>query len=169
MIDIEVQGWKAVEKFLQELPDNVAKKMLYDSLMAGAKPISDQAKANVRELFGDSVRYTGTLEKAIARGRVRRTRYAARVDVKLRRAKSRGKTLKGGVSKPFGDDAFYGRFLEFGTSKMAARPFLLPAANTKRHASIDGFNKTLMQRMGKWCAQNGVTYRAGGSTSGGTS
>ncbi|WP_322092814.1 HK97-gp10 family putative phage morphogenesis protein [Paraburkholderia bannensis] len=165
MIDIEVQGWKQIEAFLKTLPDQVASKMLYDSLMAGAKPISDQAKANIRQLFGSSVRYTGTLEKAIARGRTRRTRYAARVDVKLRRAKNNGKTIKGNVTKPYGDDAFYGRFLEFGTSKMAAKPFLLPAATARRGQSIDRFNKTLMQRMSKWCAQNGVTYRASGSTS----
>jgi len=32
-------------------------------------------------------------------------------------------------------DAFYGRFLEFGTSKMAARPFLRPAFEAKKQAA----------------------------------
>lgn len=32
-------------------------------------------------------------------------------------------------------DAFYGRFIEFGTSKMAARPFLRPAYEAKKEAA----------------------------------
>lgn len=33
--------------------------------------------------------------------------------------------------------AFYGKFLEFGTSKMAARPFMRPAAENHAIAAVD--------------------------------
>lgn len=161
MIDIEVKGGAEAERFLKTLPDQIATKMLYGALMTGAKPILDQAKANVRGLFGHSTRYTGTLEAALVRGRNRRTRLSARVDVKLRRGRKTGQTSKRGVSKPAGDDAYYGSFLEFGTSKMEAKPFLKPAGELRARDSTQRFNATLMQRMAKWCAQNGVTYRPG--------
>jgi HK97 gp10 family phage protein len=161
MIDVEVKGMAEAEQFLKTLPDQIASKMLYGALMTGAKPILDQAKANVRGLFGGSSRYTGTLESALVRGRNRRTGLAARVDVKLRRARNKGRTVKNGVDKPGGDDAYYGSFLEFGTSKMEAKPFLKPAGEQRAGDAARGFNKTLMQRMSKWCAKNGVTYRSG--------
>jgi HK97 gp10 family phage protein len=161
MINIEVRGLAEAERFLKTLPDEIATKMLYSSLMTGAKPILDQAKANVRGMFGGSSRYTGTLEGALVRGRNRRSGLAARVDVKLRRARNKGRTVKNGVDKPSGDDAYYGSFLEFGTSKMEAKPFLKPAGEQRAGDATRGFNKTLMQRMAKWCAQNGVTYRSG--------
>ena len=40
-------------------------------------------------------------------------------------------------------DVFYWRYLEFGTSKMAARPFLRPAFESQKMAAIDVFKTTL--------------------------
>ena len=165
-IDIEVKGLKEVEQFLKTLPDEVSRKMLYGALMGGAKPIMHQAKQNVVANFGNSARFTHTLEESLVRGRTRKTGLAARVDVKIRKGKVKDRMVKAGVIKPHGDDAFYGRFLEFGTSKMPAYPFLKPAADAKAGESIKRFNGTLMKRMAKWCKENGVVYRSpGGMTS----
>lgn len=156
----EVKGLKEAEAFMKTLPDTVSQTMLYGTLMTAAKPILDQAKLNVQQNFGHSARYTYTLEEALTRARNKHTGLAARVDVRLKRPKSKGKTRKYGVYKEFGDDAFYGRFLEFGTSKMEAKPFLLPAAIAKSGESTTKMRKSLMQRMAKWCKQNGVTFRS---------
>jgi HK97 gp10 family phage protein len=164
-LDLEVKGLADCEKFLRTLPDEVARKMLYGALMGGATPIMQQARENVLRNFGRSARYTYTLEEAIVRGRNRRTKLAARVDVKIRKGRQRDRMIKAGVIKPHGDDAFYGRFLEMGTSKMAAKPFLRPAADAKAGESARRFNNTLMKRMAKWCKQNGVAYRTPGGLS----
>ena len=161
-IDLEVKGLKEVEQFLKTLPDEVSRKMLYGALMGGATPIMQQAKLNVLSNFGRSARYTYTLEEALVRGRRKNTGLAARVDVKIRKGKVRDRMVKAGVIKPHGDDAFYGRFLEFGTSKMPAYPFLKPAADAKAGEAIKRFNGTLMKRMAKWCKDNGVVYRSPG-------
>ena len=161
-VKIEVKGMNEVEKFLKTLPDEVSRKMLYGALMGGATPIMQQARMNVLRNFGRSVRYTYTLEQAVVRGRSKKTGLAARVNVMIKRGKVKGKTVKYGVTKPYGDDAFYGRFLEFGTSKMAAKPFLRPAADAKAGESAKRFNGTILKRMAKWCKQNGVTYRPSG-------
>ena len=44
-----------------------------------------------------------------------------------------GRSAKGNP----GGDTFYWRFLEFGTSKMRARPFMRPAMLTKQQAAFD--------------------------------
>lgn len=165
-VSFEVRGLSELNRFLASVPDEIEKKMAYGALMGAATPILDQAKQNIRSNFGDSVRYTGTLERAMVRGRNRRTGYTARVDIKIRRARTRGRMVKTGaggrpVIKEHGDDAFYGRFLEFGTSKMPAYPFLRPAANVKAGEAARRFRDTLTKRMAKWCRANGVTFRSG--------
>lgn len=164
-IDIDVKGLADMEKFLQTLPDKVSTQMAYGALMGAATPIMKQARENVFHNFGRSARYTYTLEEAIVRGRNRRTRLAARVDVKIRKGRQRNRMIKMGVIKPYGDDAWYGRLLEMGTSKMQAYPFLRPAADKQAGESVRRFNGTLMKRMAKWCKQNGVIYRTPGGMS----
>ncbi|MGF6958001.1 HK97-gp10 family putative phage morphogenesis protein [Paraburkholderia youngii] len=157
----DIKGLKELDDFLKTLPEEMQRKMLYSSLMTAAKPIMDQAKANVEREFGGSVHYTGTLAKGITRGRMKKTGLAARVDVKLKRPKSTAKTRKGGVNKPHGDDPFYGRFLEFGTSKMNSKPWLRPAAMQKQAESSRKMRDALTKQVAKWCKANGVTYKPG--------
>ena len=160
-IDSHVEGLAELEQFLQTLPDDIARKMLRSSLMGAARPIMRQAQENVRQLFGGSSRYTGTLEAGIVRGRAK-TGLAARVDVKLKKPRGKGKSTVNGVPKEFGDDPFYGRFLELGTSKMSAKPWLKPAAMDKQDEAGREMNKALMVQIAKWCKANGVTYKPGG-------
>ncbi|TDY23941.1 HK97 gp10 family phage protein [Paraburkholderia sp. BL6665CI2N2] len=44
-------------------------------------------------------------------------------------------------------DAFYGRFLEFGTSKMAAQPFLRPAYDATKQAAAAAFSTVIDQKV----------------------
>jgi HK97 gp10 family phage protein len=162
-IDSHVEGLAEMEAFLRTLPDDIARKMLRSSLMGAARPIMRQAQANVQQTFGNSPRYTGTLAAGIVRGRAK-TGLAARVDVKLKKPRSKAKATVNGVKKQSGDDPFYGRFLEFGTSKMPARPFLKPAGMAKQDEAGREMNKALAKQIAKWCKANGVKYRPGDAT-----
>ncbi|SAK63582.1 hypothetical protein AWB80_02885 [Caballeronia pedi] len=156
-----VKGLKELDEFLATLPEEVQKSMLTSSLRVAAKPILDQAMLNVLMNFGGHPRSSGVLFSHITRGKVKRTGYAARIDVKLkRRSKSPGKVNAriNGVRKPYGDDPFYGRFLEFGTSKMEAKPWLRPAAIAKQDDAGRGLNVELQRRMALWCKKNGVKF-----------
>lgn len=44
-------------------------------------------------------------------------------------------------------EAFYGRFLEYGTSKMAARPFLRPAYEAKREEAAKAVENTIQEKV----------------------
>jgi HK97 gp10 family phage protein len=124
----------------------------------------DQAMLNVLALFGGSDRSSGVLFSHITRSKFKRTGLAARVNVTLKRR--RGSAAKGpktinGVRKQYGDDPFYGRFLEFGTSKMPAQPWLRPAGIAKQDAAGKELNRALQKRMMQWCKKNGVRYAPG--------
>lgn len=57
-------------------------------------------------------------------------------------------TIRAGSGK-VPKDAFYGRFVEFGTVKMTAHPFLRPAIDNNVQAAIDAMKGRLEQRLKK--------------------
>jgi HK97 gp10 family phage protein len=63
-------------------------------------------------------------------------------NTKLNRRKNRV-----GKSYDTDGDAFYWRFLEFGTSKMAARPFMRPAYEARRARAIDVMRARLWEKI----------------------
>lgn len=163
MIRIEsVKGLAELDQFLATLPDVLQRKMLVSSLRAAGKPIISQAQNNIRALFGSSTRYTGTLEMGVVAAKDRKTGLAARVNIKTRKVRGEGPAIINGVRKPHGRDPFYGRFLEFGTSKMPARPWLRPAAMAKQDEAGRQLNVSLQKQIAKWCKANGVKFVAGG-------
>lgn len=102
-----ILGGREIEKALKQLPRKAHRNVLAGMLRAGAKPIRDEARANV-------ARKTGLGAKSIVT-RSSRTRDRNSVAAKV--------TVLG--------RAFYLRFLEFGTRFIAATPFLRPAADSK--------------------------------------
>jgi HK97 gp10 family phage protein len=97
---------KALLKALAKLPFNIQKNVMVGSTRAGAKVVSDEAKRLVPVRYGRLKKSIGVLKRKSKRGEVI-------FSVSPR---------KGGKN-----NGFYGRFIELGTSKMIARPFLRPA------------------------------------------
>lgn len=100
---VKVHGLKELQRELKRLPDHLQKRAIRGAVKAGAMKVRKEARNAAAE-------DTGNLKQNI-RVRVSRKRGQDRV------------TYRVGVTK----DAFYGMFLEFGTKKMAPRPFLRPA------------------------------------------
>jgi len=87
------------------------------STRAGAKVVSDEAK---HILFSKSLIKTGRLWESIG--------------ITKRKSKRGQTTFSISPRKGGKNNGFYGRFIELGTSKMIARPFLRPALDK----SVDG-------------------------------
>lgn len=130
-----VRGLPDLRDALLSIPAKLRRRALRNALAAGARVVRDDARRTVPVLslanaMRAPYRKPGTVRRAI----VVRTSKAARkagdvgVFVNVRPAQ---KGQRGAKSNA---DPFYWRWLEFGTAKMAARPFLRPAADKLQQA-----------------------------------
>ena len=148
METVKVEGLEQFRARLEQIPRELRRRVLRNVLAAGAREVRDTARRAAPVLSGLNLsapyRKPGTVRDAI---RVRTSKAARQagdvgvfVNVKpVDGAKYRTATVRGllggktkvrllvkrsarGAHNP--NDPFYWRFLEFGTAKMAARPFL---------------------------------------------
>lgn len=136
-VTVKVQGLEQLAATLRAMPDKLRRRALRNALAAGGRVFRDEARRltpalekPVYRANGMIRRAPGTVRKAIT---VRTSKLARRrgdvgVFVNVRPAKG---ALRG-ANKPF--DPFYWRFLEFGTSKMAAVGMLTQAAQKAAQA-----------------------------------
>jgi HK97 gp10 family phage protein len=163
-----VRGIPELRAELMAIPAKLRKRALRNALAAGARLVQATARLRAPVLklstysgasaFRRGVRKPGTLRKAIS---VRTSKISSRrgdvgVFVNVRPAKGdtfktvrssflgiktktrvRVKRGKRGAQSP--NDPYYWRFLEFGTKKMTARPFLGPAAKSKGEEAVRMF------------------------------
>lgn len=120
-MSVEIKGLEELIKNLNSLPEKIEKRVLRAAVRQGANVIKKKAQEYVPIDKGD-------LKKSI---------------------KVSGEKAKPGViafkvqptdNKKKGISVFYGRFQEFGTSKMAAKPFMRPAYD---EAGEDVINKVI--------------------------
>lgn len=105
MAEIELKGVKEIIDKLQQIGANVGK-LENQALKNAAEPVLQDAKANVPV-------DTGKLQEHLDIGAVKKKDGIKYIDI--------------GVTKNDYKKMFYGKFVEFGTTQHAARPFLGPA------------------------------------------
>lgn len=122
----DIEGLTELHAALSKLPEKVERKVLRSMVQAGGQVVVKAARQNVPV---DS----GELKKGIVRRSKKGKKVAGQVEVSV------------GPST----DVFYGRFLEFGTAHIAARPFLRPAFDDNYQAIIDAIRKRGLKRIEK--------------------
>lgn len=136
-VQIRIDGVEELRRAMDSAAKEIRTKAVRNALRKGARVIAAEARAAAPVLaVATPTRKVGTVKRAIA---VRTSKFAKQkgdegvfVGVRPLRG-SRQKTLgKAGAKNP--NDPFYWRFLEFGTRKMTARPFLAPAARRGEQA-----------------------------------
>lgn len=145
---IRVEGLDQLRRALQRLPEEVQAKVLPNAVAKGIRPILKEAKSIVAASAFD----TGSLHRNIraTRGVRRSTEASSFVSVRrlsrkriaaLRaKQKASGKKINRIINDPF-----YWKFIEFGTSKMAARSFLRTAFNSKKEDSLEATRTALRE------------------------
>ncbi len=142
----KIDGLKELEKSLKELPEVLRGKPLRNAVSAGAKVVLDEAKNRVP--IGD----TGNLKKSLYRYRSRSQSGIGKETflVGVRKGKgtygdTRRNRRLGIVGKKYTTqgEAFYWRFLEFGTNKMPAKPFLRPAFESTKTRAVEVMKERL--------------------------
>ena len=146
MMTVNITGLKELQQALNQLPLEIQKRPLRSAVSAGAKVIVDEAKRLAPQ--GE----TGNLRKALYRYRSRSqsSRGQETFLVGVRKGKknyvdsAKNRRLnRVGKKYTVEGEAFYWRFVEFGTSKMPARPFLLPAFESKKNQAVETIKNRL--------------------------
>jgi HK97 gp10 family phage protein len=146
---VKVEGLAELGKALRELPGRVARNGLRASVYAGAKVVRDEARAQApkaAQSLGANQPPPGTLKRSVIMKHIPELSSLTRQTffVTVRHGKKyRKQGKKGNLSQ----DAWYWRFVEFGTRKMSARPFLRPALETKRREAVQAIKERLQQRV----------------------
>jgi HK97 gp10 family phage protein len=122
-MSVDVIGEKVLLAQLAKLENAVQKDSLEEAANAGAKIVVEAAKENISE-------DTGRAKENIHQETYSKTQTKAEVDV-----------------APESKGAFYTRFLEFGTSKMSARPFMRPAIDNNQDIVVEKIKTTLADKI----------------------
>lgn len=166
MIQFEIKGADEVVARLRGLPEKMIAKAVRPGARKGANVIRNAARVNARTV--DDANTPKAIWKNIqtqesVKGGKRRNAIMMRVgvdggarqlykDTKLNRRKGRvGQKTQGGKGA-----TFYWRFLEFGTQKMRARPFMVPALNNNAGKATDVVVAEINKQIDKLMAQGKV-------------
>lgn len=144
-MDIDIAGLQEVQRKLMRLGDEKRlKKSARSSLRKGAAPVRKSAREGAKRLddpkTAEMIYKNVTIRGGGARGERRVGGAMVRVGI-LGGARDMSKygEFKGGGKANPGGDTWYWRFLEFGTSQHAARPFMRPALASNTGESTDLF------------------------------
>lgn len=121
----QVHGLAEYKAALAAFPDKLARRVLRNALAAGARQVRDDAKSRAPVLRAPSpYRRPGTLRDAIKVRTSKRDRSAGNVGVFVNVKPAKGGAR--GAKSPV--DPYYWRWVEFGSRRSAARPFLSAAS-----------------------------------------
>jgi HK97 gp10 family phage protein len=145
-ITTRIQGLDQLSKVCRELPVRVGRSALRQATAAGAAVIRDEAR-NLAPVYTGPVSEghppPGTLKRATSMKRSNKQsnneRQVFQVYVKhglMKGVKAYGKT-----------DAFYAGWVEYGTVKMTARPFLRPAFDKTKMQAVQKFTEVMSARL----------------------
>ena len=150
MADVKnVQGLRELQEALKALPQGIARNVLRGSVNAGATVIRKEAQSRAPVSEGPKragQSPPGTLKRSVYQKQIRELSSLTRQTfiVSVRKGKKyRNQGKKGNLSQ----DAWYARFVEFGTAKMAARPFLRPAFEARKGDAVAAIKDYLARRI----------------------
>lgn len=152
----EVTGLDEIKKVMSKLSEDIAVKTTRSALRESALIVKKEA---IRRFDENWHTRTGNLKasiKVVKRKKMNGKRLdkhhpvyavmAKRVWKRKRYKDSKGNTttVKGLVA-----DGYYAKFLEYGTSKIVAKPFLRPAGESKKDEAFAHFKKALLKKAKK--------------------
>jgi HK97 gp10 family phage protein len=160
--EVRIAGLKELLQGLQELPQELEKKAIYAALGGAARVVRDRAIDLAPEVDASHPmvqtgrRNPGTIKRAIRASRSKinkgqRGMYEMIIRVKPLKQKIRNKfkqtTGRAGKDNP--NDPYYWWWVEFGTSKMPAKPFLRPAFSQTKQEQLEIMRKRMASSLAR--------------------
>lgn len=132
-----------VIKTLSELTDDIKGEKMKPVLMDAGKIIADEARSTVNRV---TTYRTGNLSKSIKPFGFRKKYLSLLVGPRIKRTKKVGSFSQ----------SYYGGFIEFGTSKMTAKPYMRPAYDSKGRIALGVLEKGVKKIVTDWTNRNRV-------------
>ena len=130
-------GFKELAEALKKLGPKVAKNGLRRATSAGAAIVRNDARKRAPVDTGEMKRdIMMKREKDVRGGDTTGAVYTVFV-------RSGKKSRLAGKARNVERDSYYWKFVEFGTAKMPARPFLRPAFEANKEAAVEAIGKSL--------------------------
>lgn len=131
---VKVAGLAELGKRLRELEPKLARKHLKRAVVAGARLVRDEARL-LAPVDRGILRKSVIVKYAPERSRNGKATYV----VTVRRGKKYQKVMRKvrGMTVEQNLDAFYWRYLEFGTRYISPRPFMRPAFEMRKFQVVD--------------------------------
>jgi HK97 gp10 family phage protein len=144
-----VKGLRELSDALRQLPDRIARNALRQSVAAGAAVIRKDAQSRApvaSSPLPSGGPPPGTLKRSVV------TRYARELSNQVSQTYTVGvrhgkKYRKQGKKGTLSQDAYYWRWVEFGTVKMRAQPFLRPAFEANKQLAVQVIAQYLAKRI----------------------
>lgn len=136
-----IEGMDAVLKKLQQLDGMHQRRALRRGVTRGAAEVRKKARANAKSVDNPATQEQIFRNVSAKAWRVRKNRpYLGSSIGVLGGAKGAATNvgeIKGAGKDNPGGDTWYWRMLEFGTQKMAAKPFLSTALESEKNKAVD--------------------------------
>jgi HK97 gp10 family phage protein len=137
-VTLKIEGLDKLNAALKEFPENIARNVLRGGVSSAAAVIRNEA----RRL---APKESGEMAKDIMLKRERSsTNYVANYSVFVRSGK---KSRLSGKRRDVDKDSYYWRFVEFGTCKMAAKPFMRPAFDAMAREAVETLKNYIADRI----------------------
>lgn len=136
-VQVKVEGLDNIVRKLGLLPDRVGNRALKRALRKGANVIRNIARDNARRI--DDPQTAEVIAKNIAVQGMSRRREKEAGGVGVRVGVMGGARHKGGELSLPGGNTTHWRWVEFGTSKARAQPFMRPAIASGAMPAFDAF------------------------------
>ncbi len=145
---VVIEGLDELKDTLLDLLPREAKALLQAATLKIAEKVRDNMKARAPVLRDPHSRrrIPGTLRNAIVAAPAKRTKMPA-ADVRIMQGKG----------QPY--DAYYWKFLEFGTRKMPAQPFAVPSVEAERSTVQAVFRREVGEKLEQKLASRAVQKR----------
>jgi len=136
---VKVSGLKDLGERMKGLSADVNRRIGRAAVAAGAKVIADAAKTKAPVA-------TGNLRKNIITKRLPpgESDLTSEYIVTVRKGKITKKQKDRGLK-----DAYYARYVEFGTAKTPAQPFLRPAYDENKEKAVEAIKDRIATRLAK--------------------
>lgn len=138
-VSVEVKGLRELGERMKGLSEAVNNRIARAATAAGAVVIRNAAQAKVPV-------DTGNLKKNIIVKRLPKGESSLTSEhiVTVRQGKLTKKQKDKGL-----EDAYYGKFVEYGTAKMPARPYMRPAFDQNKEKAVQAIKDRIEKRLNK--------------------